>query len=74
MTYFFDGENQFKIYILYKLDKIKRTVQDIEVDLIHEDCKPISILSYKPRYKNCLLHLCNVCTLQLCLDVVASAN
>ena len=53
MTYFFDGENQFKIYILYKLDKIedKRTVQDIKVDLIHEDCKPISILSYKPRYK-----------------------
>ena len=47
MTYFFDGENQFKIYILYKLE----TVQDIKVDLFHEDCKPISILSYKPRYK-----------------------
>ena len=70
MTYFFDGENQFKIYILYKLE----IEQGIKVDLIHEDCKPISIPSYKPRYKNGLLHLCNVCMLQLCLDVVASAN
>ena len=67
---FLHGDYQFKIFIL----NTERTEQDIKIDLIHEDCKPISIPSYKPRYKNGLLHLCNVCTLQLCLDVVALAN